>query len=130
MSSGMEQKVSDAMDASMYYEGYLSRDEEVAALEQERDELLAENAKLRESLEDIRHMSPFATNDTWTDAADRALKGTPSKSLKDLKQQHFEELGKLIHYPEHWDTMAYPAIEDALKEIGCSECEEALRKES
>ena len=32
------------------------------------------------------------------------------------------DLGSLIHYPEHWDTAAYPTLADALREIGCSEC--------
>ncbi len=31
-------------------------------------------------------------------------------------------LGKYIHYPSHWDTVAYPTLADALCEIGCSQC--------
>lgn len=32
------------------------------------------------------------------------------------------KLGKLIHYPNCWDTACYPNLENALIEIGCSEC--------
>ena len=29
-------------------------------------------------------------------------------------------LAEAIHYPECWDTMAYPTLLDALKEVGCN----------
>lgn len=36
------------------------------------------------------------------------------------------ELAKLIHYPECWDTMAYPTLLDALSEMAaCAECDVA-----
>ena len=37
-----------------------------------------------------------------------------------------KRIAEAIHYPEHWDTMAYPTLDDAIWEIvsnsGCSEC--------
>lgn len=34
----------------------------------------------------------------------------------------------LIHYPEHWDTAAYPTLESAVRETlawaGCSACKD------
>lgn len=30
------------------------------------------------------------------------------------------ELGKLIHWPDCWDTAAYPSLADALRELGCN----------
>lgn len=36
-------------------------------------------------------------------------------------------MAKAIHYPEHWDTMCYPNLADAVYEIvtneGCSQCQ-------
>lgn len=36
-----------------------------------------------------------------------------------------EKLAQAIHYPECWDTMAYPTLLSALIEIGCAnpECQ-------
>ena len=31
-----------------------------------------------------------------------------------------EYYGNIIHYPDCWDVIAYPTLEDALQEIGCS----------
>ena len=55
--------------------------------------------------------------------------------LKEARENHSElltnhktlkteihALARLIHYPEHWDTMAYPTLATALKEISCNEC--------
>ena len=48
-----------------------------------------------------------------------ALYAAPSPAI-------LQELARLIHYPEHWDTAAYPSILDAIREClscaGCSEC--------
>lgn len=38
------------------------------------------------------------------------------------------QLGALIHYPEHWDIAAYPTLDDALQEIGCSQCTHSAPK--
>lgn len=35
-------------------------------------------------------------------------------------QMELCELSAAIHYPECWDTMAYPTLLDALIEIGCN----------
>ena len=37
-------------------------------------------------------------------------------------KKRIDDLAGLIHYPQHWDTACYPTLEDALEEIGCSEC--------
>ena len=29
-------------------------------------------------------------------------------------------MAEAIHYPECWDTIAYPTLLDAIKEIGCN----------
>lgn len=45
-------------------------------------------------------------------------------------KQRIESLAGLIHYPQHWDTACYPTLEDALEEIGCSECMRASTEEA
>ena len=37
-----------------------------------------------------------------------------------------DKIARLLHYPEHWDVMAYPALYDAVNEIhnGCGVCKE------
>lgn len=51
-----------------------------------------------------------------------------SKTYAELEAENAEikarlaKISNLIHYPACWDTMAYPSLEDALYEIGCSEC--------
>lgn len=41
------------------------------------------------------------------------------------------KLAQLIHFPDHWDTAAYPTLRDALKEtlssFQCSECGEGMK---
>lgn len=41
-------------------------------------------------------------------------------------QQPAQNFSAMIHYPEHWDTAAYPTLDSAITEIllctGCSEC--------
>ncbi len=38
--------------------------------------------------------------------------------------EKIELIAKELHYPECWDTMAYPTIYDALMEMArCSECD-------
>jgi len=37
-------------------------------------------------------------------------------------EKKIEDIARLIHYPECWDIATYPRLEDALREIGCSEC--------
>jgi len=44
--------------------------------------------------------------------------------IAELKAER-DRLASAIHYPEHWDTTAYPTLYDALNEIGCNQCEEA-----
>jgi len=35
-------------------------------------------------------------------------------------EEKIENISRMIHYPESWDTATYPRLEDALREI-CSE---------
>ena len=38
--------------------------------------------------------------------------------------KELEEIAEAIHYPDCWDTMAYPTLLDAITEINhCSACE-------
>ena len=34
--------------------------------------------------------------------------------------KEINSISKAIHYPECWDTFAYPTLLDAVKEIGCN----------
>lgn len=49
--------------------------------------------------------------------------------ILDRWQEYVKEVSIIIHYPDCWDTVAYPSLRDALKEIagcaGCSECKYA-----
>lgn len=47
--------------------------------------------------------------------AKAAIAAMPNKHGEAVK-----ELGHAIHYPDCWDTAAYPTLLDALKEIGCN----------
>lgn len=39
------------------------------------------------------------------------------------ENEKLDKIAKIIHYPECWDTIAYPDITDAINEIfECSEC--------
>lgn len=46
------------------------------------------------------------------------------------KDAQGDDIAKAIHYPQCWDTVAYPSLHDALNEIagciGCNECEAAI----
>ncbi|MBV5328094.1 MAG: hypothetical protein JZU65_10720 [Chlorobium sp.] len=46
--------------------------------------------------------------------------------IKQVWTAHYNSIAKAIHYPECWDTAAYPDIESALSEIfnwfSCSTC--------
>ena len=46
----------------------------------------------------------------------------PLVVVRDHKQE-IEDISKHIHYPDCWDTMTYPTLLDAIKEIypGCYE---------
>jgi len=39
------------------------------------------------------------------------------------KENGIDEIERAIHYPECWDTMTYPTLLDAIKELGCNECD-------
>jgi len=40
-------------------------------------------------------------------------------------EEKIENISRMINYPDCWDTATYPRLEDALREIGCSECVES-----
>lgn len=41
--------------------------------------------------------------------------------MAESEQEEFNKaISKAIHYPECWDTMAYPTLLDAIKEVGCN----------
>jgi len=45
------------------------------------------------------------------------------KDVEDLNKQ-VEDIGEAIHYPDCWDTVAYPSLLDAIKEIAnCNYCD-------
>ncbi|GAI04358.1 unnamed protein product [marine sediment metagenome] len=46
------------------------------------------------------------------------------KELSELREQQ-EALKTAIHYPEHWDTAAYPTLIDAISQLSCSACLDA-----
>lgn len=46
--------------------------------------------------------------------------------MQESKTTTREKIAVQIHYPQCWDTAAYPTLEDAIYEIldqGCSECQ-------
>jgi hypothetical protein len=49
-----------------------------------------------------------------------------NKGPRETAQSVQEKWAKLLHYPEHVDTAAYPTLEDVITEVlgcvGCSEC--------
>jgi hypothetical protein len=47
------------------------------------------------------------------------MKTKQEQQIYDL-QWELCELGAAIHYPECWDTMAYPTLLSAMMEIGCN----------
>lgn len=67
------------------------------------------------------------------------IRGDFCRTLEAAKQQVEDErdglaakCAELIHYPDCWDTVAYPALQDALNNIdadyqGCTECVESAR---
>ena len=50
-----------------------------------------------------------------------ALEAVREEAVVQARAEELERLGKLIHYPECWDTACYETLESALAEIGCSE---------
>lgn len=50
--------------------------------------------------------------DEWT--MDRFIE--KSKEL----EGRLEDIALAIHYPDCWDTLAFPTLLDAIKEIGCN----------
>lgn len=85
-----------------------------------------------------KHKERFVTTvshfefDAIANAANEAAKAsscrrTQSDNVEVNQQQDaLAKIGQTIHYPECWDTAAYPTIYDALHEMaacfGCSEC--------
>lgn len=46
-----------------------------------------------------------------------------------LPQLSAERVREILHYPDCWDTAAYPTVYDALQEVfRCSTCTEALKE--
>jgi len=42
-----------------------------------------------------------------------------------------ESIGKALHYPKCWDTMAYPTIIHAIKEVNrCTQCQDVKLEKS
>ena len=41
----------------------------------------------------------------------------------DKMEKHIEELEKIMHYPQCWDTACYDTLESTLKEVFTCECE-------
>ncbi len=56
----------------------------------------------------------------WFNEDDHDLYNYPEEAMQEAWNAALEKVGRAIHYPECWDTMAYPTLLDALKEIGCN----------
>ena len=68
-------------------------------------------------------------DDNYYFVTSMAIDGTSwAKNVKVLKLPHVEQIvrnkldriAKAIHYPDCWDTMAYPTLLSAISEIGCN----------
>ena len=60
----------------------------------------------------------------WDDFVE--MSNIARKRLEHIEQltKELEEVAEAIHYPDCWDTMAYPTLLDAITEINhCSACE-------
>ncbi len=55
----------------------------------------------------------------------KAIKDSQKDSCEADIATEIDEIKKAIHYPECWDTIAYPSLFDAIMEIyeGCHDCE-------
>jgi hypothetical protein len=92
----------------------------------------------KERVEELKALTEKATPGPWQTNywdeqsrrnAEYIVAANPEviRALCDLALQAliFQKLIAGIHYPEHWDTAAYPTLESALLEVGdfrCSEC--------
>lgn len=92
---------------------------------------VAELEKVRDDMEKERNK--------WREIADRWLRLSNDQTLicsrlREDRDGLAAKCAELIHYPDCWDTVAYPALQDALNNIdadyqGCTECaEKALAK--
>lgn len=53
------------------------------------------------------------------------LNETESESLAKMRAEAVGPIAKTIHYPECWDTMAYPTLLDAISEMAhCNDCQQ------
>lgn len=77
-------------------------------------------------------------NDDYDKEVTVMLENREAERLRDLLLEHYPiklktcekalegrdeiqyKTSSLIHYPECWDTVAYPTLLDAIKEIGCN----------
>ena len=62
-----------------------------------------------------REAHPANHHHVWTDEKKAELKEALEKMVEIER-----ETAQAIHYPDCWDTTAYPTLLDALKEIGCN----------
>ena len=68
--------------------------------------------EMREDFAQVLLFAPMENKKQITDAVDSLVRiATAAAEAK---------FGKLIHYPDCWDTAAYPTLESALREIGCN----------
>ena len=64
----------------------------------------------------VRHVTPSGEVKYYIDDAYVSKLEEENKELK----RRIAELGNIIHYPDCWDTVAYPTLESVLFEIGCN----------
>ena len=65
--------------------------------------------------------------DSWFNDDDHDLYNFPEEAMKEAwdagraeQAKRIQELSDAIHYPSCWDTVTYPTLLDAIKEIGCN----------
>ena len=56
--------------------------------------------------------------DIFVSEAEKMLSKTSADLIK--ADSELTVIAKAIHYPECWDTIAYPELIDAIKEMGCN----------
>lgn len=61
----------------------------------------------------------------WQPEREHFVHGVLCARVIELSRSH-AKLAESIHYPNCWDTMAYPSLQEALDEIGCNADHESL----
>lgn len=104
--------------------------ETALAIAGSQTEIVIEREKEIKQLQSKIAALSIAVADNDIDEVKRLLPLSGEQVVREMRAEAVDkelaELAKLIHYPECWDTMAYPTLLDALSEMAaCAECDVA-----